>query len=88
MTGEDVVTTEAGARQVGRLKVHADTLRSAVGKMEGAVKPPGAVVVPQVMVWSSGLLAAGNNRGCDRVHGDVVVLVHDTAMPGKTERPS
>ena len=59
-----------------------------VRHVDGAIQPPGAVVVPEMVVGSRGLLTAGNDGRCDLIHGDVVVWIHDIAMPGKTKRPS
>jgi hypothetical protein len=36
-----------------------------------------------MVVGSRGLLTAGNDGRCDLIHGDVVVWIHDIAMPGK-----
>ena len=58
-----------------------------VGQVEGRVEPPTAVVVPEVVVGTGGLLPAGDD-GWGGVHGDVVVVVHDIAMAGKSERPN
>jgi hypothetical protein len=53
--------------------------------MNGRVQPPSAVVVPQVVIWASGLLATGEgDRFCG--HWDVMVGIHDIRSPGKTKR--
>jgi hypothetical protein len=53
--------------------------------MDRGVKPPGAVVIPQVVIQASGLLATGEgDRFC--VHWDVMVGIHDIGSPGKTKR--
>ena len=80
---EDGVAAEAGARWIVRLEIHADPLCGAVRQVDGAVQPPGAVVVPEMVVGSRSLLTAGNDGRCDLIHGDVVVWIHDIAMPGK-----
>ena len=56
-----------------------------VRQVDGAVKPPSAVVVPEVVIGTAGFLAAGDFL---RFHSDVVVWIHNIAMPGKAERPS
>ena len=60
--------------EIGGFQVEAPAFRRVIGQVQGAVKPPGAVVIPEVMVWAGGLLATGNNRGVG-VHDDVVVVI-------------
>ncbi len=55
-------------------QVHADPLGGAARQVEGAVKPPGAVVVPEVVVGPRRLLTAGEGGGDGDGHGDVVVF--------------
>ena len=86
--GENVVAAEAGGLQIACPEVHAHAFGGAIGQMEGPMEPPVSVVVPEMVVGSRGLLTAGNDGRCDLIHGDVVVWIHDIAMPGKTERPS
>lgn len=39
-----------------------------MGQVEGAMEPPGAVVVPEVMVEACGLLTAGEGGGSGHVY--------------------
>ena len=56
-----------------RPEVHADAPGRVIRQVECAVKPPGAVVVPEMVIGSRDLLTAGNNGYCDGVHDGVVV---------------
>ena len=73
VSGENAVADVAGHDDVGSAEAYADALGGAVRQVDGAVEPPGAVVVPQVVVRTRGLLAAGEGRG-GYGHGDVVVF--------------
>ena len=44
--------------QVARCKAYAHSLGGAVVLVDGAVEPPRAVVIPEVVVWAVGLLTA------------------------------
>lgn len=50
--------------------------------MHGAVEPPIAMVVPEMVVRPRSLLTAGDN-GLSGIHEDVVFWIHDAAVPGK-----
>jgi hypothetical protein len=51
--------------------------------MEGAVEPPASVVVPEMVVFPRGLLAAGDDGECGLGHGDVVELKALAALHGE-----
>ena len=56
--GDDVVAFAARLCLVTGSEVHAYTLGGAIGFVDGAVEPPGAVVVPEGVVGAVGLLTA------------------------------
>ena len=57
--GDDVVAFAARLCLVTGSEVHAYTLGGAIWFVDGAVEPPGAVVVPEVVVEAVGLLTVG-----------------------------
>ncbi len=59
MLGEDPFAEIAGFGSIRGAEVHPDAAGCAVGKVFGTVKPPSAVVVPQVVIWARRLLASG-----------------------------
>jgi hypothetical protein len=80
---EDAVTAETGDHQIGRPEVHADTLRRAVGRCRGTTSCRGCSRDGGPAPRSSD----GGRWWRWRWSWDVVFLVHDTAMPGKSRTP-
>lgn len=56
---EDHVAFTARDFSIASVKVDADPISGAVGLVDCSVKPPGAIVVPEMMVRTGGLLSAG-----------------------------
>ncbi len=49
--GEDGVSAATGFAEVTSLKGDSDSPFGVVGLVDGVVDPPGAVVIPEVMIW-------------------------------------
>jgi hypothetical protein len=80
-----VVAFLTRGNDVRGLQIETNPVGGEIRAMNGRVQPPSAVVVPQVVIWASGLLATGEgDRFCG--HWDVMVGIHDIRSPGKTKR--
>jgi hypothetical protein len=80
-----MVTFLTRGDDVSGLQIEPDPVRGEIRTMDRRVQPPSAVVIPQMVIWASGLLATGEgDRFCG--HWDVMVGIHDIGSPGKTKR--
>ena len=77
---ENPVAFPPGGFQVAGAEVPPYAELGVVRTVDGVVQPPGAVVVPEMVVVSRGFLAAGNGGGV-RIHGDVVVWLTTPLSP-------
>lgn len=81
--GEDPVPLPPGHGGVPGLQAAAAADGGVIREMNGAVEPPGSMVVPEVMVFPRGALAAGE-IGWVGGHGDVLaVWAHHEAKKQK-----
>ena len=81
---QDAVPATPGDGRVGRLQAAADPHRSAIRLVNGAVEPPGSMVVPEVMIFPRRALAAGKD-GLAGGHFDMELgLVHIRSPKNET----
>ncbi len=64
-SGQDGITPHPGLLQVTGAQGAPDALLGVVGVMQGVVAPPGAIVVPEMVVW---VATIDSQAGCDCCH--------------------
>lgn len=81
---QDAVPATPGDGRVGRLQAAADPHGGAIRLVNGAVEPPGSVVIPEVMIFPHRSLAAGKD-GLAGGHSDVELgFVHIRSPKNET----